>query len=235
MTLRHDAPRLGVVGPAIWELSSALANLAIAVIPAATALWMARVQPRLRAAFPVHVAAAFAYSALHVAGFVALRKIVYPILLHETYRFGSLSTEFPYEFRKDMLSYAAATIIYWLALRRGSQRPAAASPPATFDIRDGARLVRVPVTEILAVRSAGNYVEFLLADQRRPLMRSSLSATLNDLASHGFVRTHKSWLVNPAKVTGLKPEGSGDYAVELGSLEVPLSRRFPEALAALRG
>jgi DNA-binding LytR/AlgR family response regulator len=49
------------------------------------------------------------------------------------------------------------------------------------------------------------------------------------------VRCHKSWLINRARVTGLKPEGSGDYAVELGALEVPLSRRYPEALAALKG
>jgi DNA-binding LytR/AlgR family response regulator len=55
------------------------------------------------------------------------------------------------------------------------------------------------------------------------------------MAEHGFVRTHRSWLVNPARVTGLRPEGSGDYAVELGAVEAPLSRRFPQALAALRG
>jgi DNA-binding LytR/AlgR family response regulator len=36
------------------------------------------------------------------------------------------------------------------------------------------------------------------------------------------------------QMTGLKPQGSGDYAVELGALTVPLSRRFPEALAKLR-
>ena len=36
-------------------------------------------------------------------------------------------------------------------------------------------------------------------------------------------------------MTALKPEGSGDYAVELETLTVPLSRRFPDALAKLRG
>ena len=90
------------------------------------------------------------------------------------------------------------------------------------------------MAQILAVRSAGNYVEFMLADERRPLMRSSLAAIQDDLAKHGFVRSHKSWLLNKAAVTGLKPEGSGDYAVELGALEVPVSRRFPEALASLK-
>ena len=65
-------------------------------------------------------------------------------------------------------------------------------------------------------------------------MRSPLSALEAELASHGFVRVHRSWLVNAMQMTGLKPEGSGDYSVELGALTVPLSRRFPEALAKLR-
>ena len=109
-----------------------------------------------------------------------------------------------------------------------------AQTPASLDIRDGARLVRALVAEILAVRSAGNYAEFLLADGRRPLMRTSLAEPEARLAPLGFVRTHRSWLVNAASVTGVKPEGSGDYAVEPGEVEAPLSRRFREALAILR-
>ena len=65
-------------------------------------------------------------------------------------------------------------------------------------------------------------------------MRASLTAIEAQLAPLGFVRTHRSWLVNAARVTELRPEKSGDYAVGLGSLEAPLSRRFPEALARLR-
>ncbi|HJV40751.1 LytTR family DNA-binding domain-containing protein [Caulobacter sp.] len=235
LTLQHDAPELGVIAPTIWEASSALVTLFIFAIPAAMAFWMVRAHPRWWVVAPAHTLAVFVYSVLHVCGFVALRKLAHAALLHEAYTFGPLSTEFPYEFRKDMMSYGLATIIYWLALRRSAQKPdEPPALPATFDIQDGARLIRVPVAEILAVRSAGNYVEFLLTDSRRPLMRSSLSAVLEALAPRGFVRTHKSWLVNKARVTGLKPEGSGDYAVELGGLDVPLSRRFPEALKTLR-
>ena len=237
LTLQHDAPRLGVIAPSIWEGSSAMVTLVIFAIPAAMAFWMVRTRPRWWIAAPAHLLAVFLYSVLHVSGFVVLRKIGHAVFLHEGYDFGPLSTEFPYEFRKDMMSYGLATIIYWLALRRSAQKPPEAyapTSPATYDIQDGARLIRIPVAQILAVRSAGNYVEFVLADERRPLMRSSLTAIQDGLAEHGFVRSHKSWLVNKAAVTGLKPEGSGDYAVELGQLEVPLSRRFPEALAALR-
>ncbi|WP_236632180.1 LytTR family DNA-binding domain-containing protein [Caulobacter sp. BP25] len=237
LTIQHDAPHLGVIRPVIWEGSSALVTLFIFSIPAAMAFWVVRTRPRWWLVLPAHLAAVFVYSVLHVAGFIALRELSYVVILDSHYKFGPLATEFPYEFRKDMMAYGLASIIYWLALQRGGYSPPTVEPaqPAVFDIRDGARLIRVPVAEIIAVRSAGNYVEFILGDGRRPLTRSSLGAALESLARHGFVRTHKSWLVNKARVTGLTPEGSGDYTVELGNLEAPLSRRFPEALAILRG
>jgi len=237
LTIQHDDPDLPPLFPVLWEGSSALVTLAIFAIPAAVALWSHRKRPPWWQAAPVHLLAVLAYSALHVAGFVALRNLAYLALLQQTYDFGDLSREFPYEFRKDLLAYGIAWTTFLLALRQGRQQASALASPsrATFDIQDGARLVRVPIDHILAVRSAGNYVEFVLVDSRRPLMRTPLATVQTDLTEHGFVRSHRSWLVNKAKVTGLRPEGSGDYAVELGELEAPLSRRFPEALAALRG
>jgi DNA-binding LytR/AlgR family response regulator len=239
LTIQHDDPDLGFLPPMIWEGSSALVTLVIFALPAAAALWTHRVRPSWWRAGVVHVTALLVYSALHVAGFVALRKLAYLFLMPSSYDFGDLSSEFPYELRKDVLAYGLASIIFYLSLRQGRQAaaPGPGTPPgpATFDIQDGARLIRVPVADILAVRSAGNYVEFLLADGRRPLMRASLAALQAELAEQGLVRSHRSWLVNTARVTGLRPEGSGDYAVELGDLEAPLSRRFPDALAALKG
>ena len=237
LTIQHDMPRMNIVEPAIWEGSSALVTLMIFFIPAVMAIWMLRTTPRWWVAVPAHLVAVLIYSALHVSGFVALRKLAYLTLIHERYEFGQIVSEFPYEFRKDMMAYGLASIIFYLALRRSGQSETAvlaAATPATFDIQDGARLTRVPVTDILAVTAAGNYAEFVLADGRKLLMRSSMAALETDLAPLGLVRTHRSWLVNTARVTGLKPEGSGDYTVALGSLEAPVSRRFPQALAALR-
>lgn len=236
LTIHHDSPELGPLRPIIWEVSSALVTMVIFTIPAAMAFWTRHARPRWWIALPTHLAALVAYSALHVAGFLVLREWAHAVLLNEAYNYGPLSTEFPYEFRKDFLAYLLAFGAFWLALQRSGQKPDTAQParPATFDIQDGARLIRVAVDKIIAVKSAGNYVEFVLSDDRRPLMRSSLAAIQHALGSQGFVRTHKSWLVNRAQVTGLRPEGSGDYTVELGALEAPLSRRFPEALAALR-
>jgi hypothetical protein len=234
ITIAHDMPHLGLLGPVIWEGSSWVSVMAFFWIP-----WIAyRLAPpgvRPRWWLRVHLPAALAYSILHVGGFILLRSLAYRIA-GGVYDFGSFVPNFLYELRKDALGYVLFVAGFALIehLLRQQQLIQTPGQTLTFDIRDGARLTRVRLSEILAITSAGNYVEFALADGRRPLMRSPLAAVESDLAGRGFVRTHRSWLVNEAAVTGLEPEGSGDYGVVLGSLTAPLSRRFPAALARLR-
>jgi DNA-binding LytR/AlgR family response regulator len=185
----------------------------------------------------VHLLVTIPYCLVHVGGFVALRKLVY-LSFGQHYAFGSFG-ELIYEYRKDVLGYFAAVAVFVLVARLGLRaEPVLSATPeaaATFDIREGAKLIRAPVAEILSAHSAGNYVEFHLADGRRPLMRATLASVEEALAPHRFVRTHRSWLVNPKRVRTLAPEGSGDWRVELdGGAIAPLSRRFPEALEALR-
>ena len=234
ITWRHEAPRLGLWPPIVWEGTSWLGLMAFFWIP-----WLAyrfappTVRPRRR--LLIHPAAALLYSLGHVGGFVALRKLIFG-LSGLPYDFGPAVPGFLYEFGKDAIGYTLfiGTFALIERLRRPQVALGAPRPLETFDIRDGAKLTRVPVERILAVTSAKNYVEFALDDGRRLLMRAPLSAIEAELAPHGFVRTHRSWLINPRRLTALRPEGSGDYVVELGSLSAPLSRRFPEALARLR-
>jgi hypothetical protein len=238
MSLQHEMPELAWWKPWTWEASSLVVILVILWLP-----WLTlRAAPlegwRRPSTWLVHLGGMLAWSILHVGGFLILRHSVYA-LAGETYNYGDLGEKFLYEARKDILSYTMAVATFWVAGRMVFASQAAPTaptpPPVTFDIRDGARVIRVPVTDILAVASAGNYVEVHLTDGRKPLMRSALSALETELAPQGFVRTHRSWLVNAARMTGLRPEGSGDWTVELGALEAPLSRRFPDALARLRG
>jgi hypothetical protein len=231
LTIQHDRPRLGFLEPAIWEGSSWLSLLVCFWI--AWVLWRLaplRVRPRWR--LLLHIPGVAIYSLAHVGGFIALRKFAY-WALGSHYVFGE---NFFYELPKDALAYGLfvggiALVEHLLRQQQLIQTP---GQTLTFDIRDGASLTRVRLSDILAITAAGNYVEFALADGRRLLMRSPLSALESDLEGRGFVRTHRSWLVNETAVTGLMPEGSGDYGVALGDLKAPLSRRFPAALARLR-
>jgi len=238
LTRIHDHPERSAAAAVIDEVSSALVTLVVLALPAAMAIWIRRTAPSVRRSLAGHALAAALYPVLHVAGFVGLRTLAYGLFLGTPYQFGRTLPEFLYEAAKDVPAYILSAAGFWLILtwRVPAERPVADAPgPSWFDIRDGARLVRTPVAEILAVRSAGNYAEFLLSDGRRPLMRTSLGGLEAALGRQGFLRTHRSWLVNRARVTGLRPEGSGDYAIELGAVEAPLSRRFREALTVLRG
>lgn len=237
LTSLSDNPDVATWEPWVWEISSAISIFAAMLIP-----WLATAaappdelvaggwRPKARFVL-IHLVALLAFSALHVAGFVALRSAAYALFGSEPYTFGD---QFIYELRKDLISYATYVAAFWLIafLRRRRDEPVR---PVSFDIRDGGRILRVPVGGILAVSSAGNYVEFWLADGRRPLMRATLAAIEVELGGFGFVRAHRSWLVNVARVTALEPDGSGDWTIELGSVRAPLSRRFPDALARLKG
>lgn len=235
ITIAHEQPQDGLLGPIIWEGSSWISLLLFFWIP-----WIAyRLAPPLgrpRWKLLVHVPAALLFSLAHVAGFVGLRMLFYRVT-GDHYRFGAFWPHFFYEFRKDALGYALFVAGFALIERLLRQQQLIETPgqTLTFDIRDGAKLTRVRLNDVLAIASAGNYVEFVLADGRRLLMRSPLSALEGELAPRGFLRTHRSWLVNAARLTALTPEGSGDYTVELENVSVPLSRRYPEVLAKLRG
>jgi hypothetical protein len=233
----HDRAAAGhpvtAIEPVIWEYSSGLSTLLLSplIYAALRVAPPARRWPRFAL---VHAAATLIFSALHVSGMVAIRIAVYAAAGFR-YRFDL--GQFPYEYRKDLLTYAVAASLFWLFIWIERQRRAAAlsGGQPTFDIRDGPRTIRARLADIAAVSSAGNYVEFVLADGRRPLMRSTLGAVEAALAPHGFVRTHKSWLINTGRVSELIAQGSGDFTVQLDvGVAAPLSRRFPEALQRLR-
>lgn len=237
LTVQADWPGLRAWAPWVWEGSSALALALVIWLPwrAADAAPSSLLHEGWRARgrfLAVHLGAACLYSLLHVVLMVAMRHGVYA-LLGEVYDYGPPLEKFIYELRKDGLSYALFIGVFWgvRSLREARETPLR---PVSFDIRDGTRLIRAPLDDILAATSAGNYVEFVLADGRRPLMRVTLAAVEGELARFGFVRTHRGWLVNAARMTGLRPEGSGDWTVELGAMEAPLSRRYSEALERLR-
>jgi len=235
LTVVHGMPHLGWLEPIIWEGSSWLSFAVVFPL-----MWIGyRLAPpnvRPRWWLAIHIPGAVIWSFAHVMGFVAMRKLAY-WAMGSHYLFGDFWPNFLYELRKDCFGYVMFIAGCALIERLLRQQQLIQTPgqSLTFDIRDGAKLTRVRLSEILAVTSAGNYVEFALQDGRRLLMRSPLSAVENDLSERGFVRIHRSWLVNEAAVTGLTPEGSGDYGVTLGGLTAPLSRRFPAALARLRG
>lgn len=142
-----------------------------------------------------------------------------------------------YEYRKDVLTYAGLLVFCWAwqAWRDAPQRAGGASsipargPEADLDspteaaaddggslleVRDGARRHFVRPADILWVEAAGNYVALHL-EGRELLMRSPLAALEQRLEAAGFVRIHRSRLVNRAWIASIAPTAAGDFTVTL--------------------
>ena len=77
------------------------------------------------------------------------------------------------------------------------------------------------------IRAAGNYIE-LRANGRTIVHRSSIGATEQALAGHGFVRIHRSTLVRRDRIARVRPE---DVVLEDGT-HLKIGKRYRAALAA---
>jgi len=220
--------------PAIWYATSGV--LVLALLPVARyAAVTVHVGLCHRLGLAVIVAALCAvYATLHIGGMFILREWAY----------GAIGGHWPaavardsvlYELRKDVLSFASLTAMFWLAWRPppapSSGRPVVSSG---FWLRDGRKSVMIDPREVVLVTSAGNYVEYLLTGSRRHLIRSTLHAEEQRLSHFGVARVHRTRLVNIGRVVGLVHRPAGDFELELDTGElVAGSRRYKTAVAAI--
>lgn len=77
------------------------------------------------------------------------------------------------------------------------------------------------------IRAAGNYIE-LRANGRTIVHRSSIGATEQALAGHGFVRIHRSTIVRRDRIVRVRPE---DVVLQDGT-HLKIGKRYRAALAA---
>ncbi len=118
--------------------------------------------------------------------------------------------------------------------RLGALRPAAASALATaarpagsfaerLVIRDGARVEVLPVADLDYARAQGDYVE-LVSGQRSWLKEQTLQDLEAALDPARFVRVHRSYLVQGARVVRVEPVGRDSRAAVLSTgARVPVS------------
>lgn len=108
-----------------------------------------------------------------------------------------------------------------------SVRAIAESPTErVFDIptRNGTLTVRA--ADIEYVKAAGNYVELIIGE-RTLLMRATLHDLGEQLRAAGFVRVHRSLLVNSLHVQAVRRGPRGRQLVKLNSgTELPVGRQF---------
>jgi DNA-binding LytR/AlgR family response regulator len=147
------------------------------------------------------------------------------------------TTEPSDEFVREQL-----TVGLW---RRAAARPTSSTKPlsqtrthpieksARIAIKAKGKILFLHAAELIAVKAKGNYV-LLLHTSGSFMLRESISTIENKLNLHGFVRIHRSVLVNAALVEEIHPCPTGDYLLCVqGGREFTVTRTYKKNLQLL--
>jgi hypothetical protein len=235
--------RYDIGTPLLWEMTSIVTI--ILVVPV---LFITVRRMRRATKWPWRIGLAVAgivvFSLLHITGMVGLRKFAM-LLAGGSYDFHLSATTLLYEFRKDIVTCLLIGSTWWLIeSRRELQRstpvvagaPAPAQPPGRHMVwlRDGSARIRIEPSDILWISSAGNYVEYCLANSSNRLVRGTLAATEAELGRFNVARVHRTRLANLDRVTSLEMKPSGDFELTFDTGQtVQGSRRYRNAIASL--
>ena len=100
-------------------------------------------------------------------------------------------------------------------------------------IKARGRILFVDPAEIVAVQAKGNYVS-LRRTAGTELLRESMTAVEGKLRAYGFVRIHRSIIINALFVEEIVNLSSGDNLVRIkGGMEFPVSRTYKENLRSI--
>jgi LytTr DNA-binding domain len=236
--------RIGLDRTVVHEMASHI--MVAALLPAI--YWLHRrfplgASPRNIA---IHVLAVVPFSVTRTVGMTGLRLLWFAGVMGERYSFPLTADRLFYEFTKDIVSYAmlsaAVVAIRYILERKPSAEPAlpatppsmAAALPERFAVRKrGGNEVVVEVADIDWIEAAGNYAVLHVGGDTFEI-RSSLSKLEGELDPKRFVRVHKSYVVNIARIAEVTPWISGDWRIRLqDGAEVNLSRRYRQRFETL--
>jgi DNA-binding LytR/AlgR family response regulator len=104
---------------------------------------------------------------------------------------------------------------------------------AKIGIKSNGRVLFIDPRDIAVVEAEGNYV-LLRRETGTDLLRESISEIAEKLEPFGFVRIHRSVLVNASFVQDVRPCSTGDYQLRLkGGREYTVTRTYKKNLKRL--
>ena len=92
-------------------------------------------------------------------------------------------------------------------------------------VKEGTRIVRVPLNQLLLVKSEANYVEFILPEAS--VMSLMSMKKLEETLPSDFVRAHRSYIVNWRKISRIE-----DGVAVIGKHRIPLGESYRDSLLA---
>ena len=95
------------------------------------------------------------------------------------------------------------------------------------------RILFINLGDVVSIQAEGNYVSFQRSSSSY-LLRESISAVAQMLETHGFIRIHRSVLVNTSFVEEIRPLSTGEYCLRVqGGKEYRVTRTYKQHLKSL--
>jgi DNA-binding LytR/AlgR family response regulator len=95
------------------------------------------------------------------------------------------------------------------------------------------KILFIHPADVVAIEAQGNYV-VLQRGECQYLLRESISAVAEKFESLGFIRIHRSVLVNGSFVEEITPHSTGDYGLRVkGGREYTVTRTYRKNLKSL--
>ncbi|HXP43603.1 MAG TPA: LytTR family DNA-binding domain-containing protein [Candidatus Acidoferrales bacterium] len=107
------------------------------------------------------------------------------------------------------------------------------APNSKIGIKSNGRILFVDPHDVVVVQAEGNYV-LLQRETGSALLRESISTIAEKLKAYGFVRIHRSVLVNASFVQEIRPCATGEYQLRVkDGREYTVTRTYKKNLRSL--
>jgi DNA-binding LytR/AlgR family response regulator len=114
-----------------------------------------------------------------------------------------------------------------------SRMPEQKQPSPRVAIKVKGKILFINLSDVVAVQAEGNYVS-LQRNGSSYLLRQSISAVAEKLEPEGFIRIHRSFLVNTSFVEEITPYSTGEYGLRVkGGKEYTVTRTYKKNLKSL--
>lgn len=130
------------------------------------------------------------------------------------------------DFLWDVVLFAMAFLVGRQMRPELDPRTTTGHSPGSLAVKSSGRVEYIPVASILGATAQGNYIALHL-DERDVLHRTTMAQLETALSDAGFVRIHRSHLVNPSKISVARSRGESFRIIELSNgVQLPVSDRY---------
>lgn len=105
-----------------------------------------------------------------------------------------------------------------------SSEPQTSEQSDSLFVKDGQGYARIAFTDIRYAKADDNYTQ-LFTSEKRFVLSSTLKEVEKKLVDHGFIRSHRSYLINLKKVTRV-----GNNFVLIDEDELPMSEKYKRSI-----